>query len=393
MAQIVENDEFGDLHGRKFVSSRSDSIGSDSIAALIGHLWKSGPGAIEASPSSCIDPDSKAQDDQVLALRFWVVTMVLAGGAVDYVVDIYTEIVRKSGIGKVSSVFIVTAFSFLASALPPSLSRADRDSVREVNSRNPYFKYKVLIPGMGDLVITSARYAAILYISPAIVSMLKTSTQLVVLTFIQHFRGKRINCKAAICLVLCVVGLCIVTYSGMGTVHKNAHQNTSIGLGLALSSGCLGAVRNVLEEVILQGDDLSTGGLLLSESWISLVFIVVAALGGQASQGQLLVFLQELQSVLAIPAVWLTLAVVGICTYGKDFGKLFVVKHGNALISKTLTMLFPIVTWICALLTFIVTDGQFGEGLEFPSSVLRLLGFAIIACASISFVVLQQKKK
>jgi len=358
----------------------------------IGSLWEKGPGSIVASPSSYVRADAAVQRRRTLALRFWMVWMIFTGGAVDFIVDIFDSFMHARGFGAEISVFIVTAFSFVGSGVPPSLSKTDRQSVTDVNRQNPYFKYKVMVPGLADLAITSMRYAAILYISPAIASMLKTASQLVTLTLIQHVRGKRINCKSFICLLFCMMGLGVVSYSQL-QAGGDSHTLMIVGVSLATASGITGAVRNVLEEVILQGDDLSTGGLMMCESWISLVGVVVTNLGWQAIRGNLLPFVQEAFSALCVVEVWVALFVIMACTYSKDFGKLFIVKHGSALIAKVLTMLFPTVTWGLSLAVFYSTEGQYGEGLEFMPSLIRLVGFFIIAFASITFVVLQQQKK
>merc|ERR1712107_551153 len=64
-----------------------------------------------------------------------------------------------------------------------------------------------------DCAITSMRFGAILFISPAVVSMLKTGPQLITLSIIQHFRGKKLNCKKLLCLVCCMAGLSLVMVS------------------------------------------------------------------------------------------------------------------------------------------------------------------------------------
>merc|ERR1711937_859623 len=193
--------------------------------------------------------------------------------------------------------------------------------------------------------------------------MLKTSTQLMTLAFIQHFRGKRVDMKSGMCIALCLVGQLIVSYSSMMKADEkddDEHQAfmVMIGLAMAISSGAMGAVRNVLEEIILQNDDLTTGALLASESWISLLGLLVVNVGWKGARGGLGTFGSDMLKILAVPATWPLLLLIMFCTYGKDFGKLFVVKHGSALIAKVLGMLFPIVTWILTLTAFFVSQGE-----------------------------------
>lgn len=240
------------------------------------------------------------------------------------------------------------------------------------------------------------RFGAILFISPAVVSMLKTASQLITLSIIQHFRGKKLNCKKLLCLVCCMAGLSLVMVSTLlgGAGHddddSSAFALQVIGLSLAIGSGLFGAVRNVLEEIILQGDDLTAGGLLLTESYISLVVLLVINVFWKGIHNELASFVVEMSTVFSCRAVWALLPLIMACTYGKDFGKLVVVKRGNALLAKVLTLLFPVVTWAISLTAFLISAGLFGEGFDASSGWLRLAGFAVIAVASISFV--RQKK-
>lgn len=369
-----------------------------SMSEEILELWQGGPGSIKASPSSFIHEDPAVQRKETRALRFWMIYMVMTGGGVDFLVGIFDDMAKKVGFESDATVFAVTAFSFLAAALPPSMAAANWKSLNDANSANPYFKYKVLVPSLADLFITFMRFAAILFVSPSVVSMLKTSTQLITLAFIQHFRGKRVNMKSGICISLCLVGQLVVSYSSMmKSDEKDDDEQQAfmvmVGLAMSITSGALGAVRNVMEEIILQTDDLTTGGLLAAESWISLLGLLVVNVGWKGVHGGLDTFGSDLCKIFAFPATWPLLFLIMVCTYGKDFGKLFVVKHGNALIAKVLGMLFPIVTWILTLTAFLVSQGEFGEGLTWPSSAVRLVGFTVIGFASISYVVTQKKKK
>merc|ERR1712137_1226404 len=81
-------------------------------------------------------------------LPFWMVFMVATGGALDFIAGM-----------------LITVFSFVASAVPPSLSSTNWKSLREVNAANPQFKYNVRIPGLSDCAITSMRFGAILFVS------------------------------------------------------------------------------------------------------------------------------------------------------------------------------------------------------------------------------------
>merc|ERR1712129_401586 len=177
-------------------------------------------------------------------------------------------------------------------------------------------------------------------------SMLKTASQLVVLTILQSFRGKPITAQGAACLVGCVVGL-VVVYFG-----EDESAAEGFGLALAIGSGAFGAIRNLVEEIILQGDDLSPGGLLMAESWVSFTGVLVTTFVYELQRGKLSQFLTDTGAALNDPVLWIWLLLVMACTWGKEYGKLFIVKHGSAMIAKVMTMLLPIVTWIMALMAY-----------------------------------------
>jgi drug/metabolite transporter (DMT)-like permease len=264
-----------------------------------------------------------------------------------------------------------------------------------VNSTNRSFKYKVMIPGLADLLITGMRYVAILYVAPAVVSILKSSSQLLVLSIIQHCRGKRLTAFLVMCLLGAFAGEVVVTSAGFlgGVPGIDPVGPPWIGVALAFASGSLGAVRNVMEEALLQGDNLSAGGLLMAESWISLIGTVLANVVWESSRGNLQEFFREVWAVCAIGTVWPLLITLMLCTYGKDFGKLFVTKYGDALTAKILSLLFPIVTWLLDIVTFVATSGQFGEGLDPVASPVQLVGFALVAGSCIAFVIRQKRPR
>jgi hypothetical protein len=325
-------------------------------------------------------------------VTFWIPFMVLTGGSVDHLADFFTSLVPRTGIGNSAAVFLILALSFLSCAVPPSLNKADRASIREVNSNNPRFKYKVLVPSLADLVITGLRFVAILFASPAVVSLLKNSMQLLSLSLIQHFRGKRLSCRLALCLVGAFIGQLVVSSVSVFKHEPGVEGPVAVGVALACASGFLGALRNIVEEALLQKDNLSTGGLLMAESWISFFGVVIVTLVRQGLLGELGIFVRELGSICSRAEVWPVLLALMFCTYGKDFGKLFVTKYTSALMAKVLCMIFPIVTWILSLVTYVCTHGRFGEGLDAVASPIRLVGFSIVAGCCAAFVVLQKRK-
>jgi hypothetical protein len=113
----------------------------------------------------------------------------------------------------------------------------------------------------------------------------------------------------------------------------------------------------------------------------------------QAGNGKLTMFLGEVGTICAMAEIWPIFLTLMFCTYGKDFGKLFVTKYANALTAKVCCLLFALVTWILSLLSFVATGGRIGEGLNPVSSPIRLAGFALVAGFCSAFVVLQKRNK
>ena len=71
----------------------------------------------------------------------------------------------------------------------------------------------------------------------------------------------------------------------------------------------------------------------------------------------------KMQQILSLFQVWCILVIIMVCTDSKDFGKLFTIKYGTAMIAKVITMMFPIVTWFLDIGVFLGTNAKFEEGL------------------------------
>ena len=84
-----------------------------------------------------------------------------------------------------------------------------------------------------------------------------------------------------------------------------------------------------------------------------------------------------MQLILSLFQVWCILVIIMVCTDSKDFGKLFTIKYGTAMIAKVITMMFPIVTWFLDIGVFLGTNAKFEEGLDCPPSAIRLIGFVV----------------
>ena len=150
-------------------------------------LWEEGLGSFSDLPSSFVYPDPCLQQKRTLVLRFWLCFMVLTSGALDFAVGIFDKFVSQAGYSNAAATFVMTACCFLGSTVPP------------------YFEYKVMLPGLAYFAITILRFAAMQLMSHATMSMLKNSSQLVGLAFVQHLRGKRLNAPSGLYELFCAL--------------------------------------------------------------------------------------------------------------------------------------------------------------------------------------------
>lgn len=295
-----------------------------------------------------------------------------------------------------SSAYVLATASFLACAVPPSLSKKER---AETWSRLSWrFILKATSPSVLDIGVTGLKYASVVFLPPSVVAIVKNSVQVVGIALISVCRGKRLTVGQALAIFVTIVGNGVVFCSSYLSSTKSTDgfgaKGALIGSAMVVTSGLLGAVRNVVEEVLLQDDGMTEGSLLLVESWISLACAVVLGLG--LSSADVLDALHEPQYWRAFLWPWTATFFVGflVTSYGKDLGKLKVTKHGGAVLAKVLSLLFPFFTWACTLLAYYISRGHsIGSGWSSPWSWMRLAGFFIISAGCGLYVLERSKLK
>lgn len=340
-----------------------------------------------------------------------IVILLLSGSATDFLGKVTYQLITPvtSSSDKLMfnliSAYVLVALSFLACIGPPIFSPDARNSIRSLMTWK--FLWKVVVPSVLDLLVTGARYAAIVYVSPSVVSIMKTSVQLVVLTFLRICCRKKVLTKGQLLAILGVlVGNVIACASTIirGDISNSAASNdagqarndTYMGLILLGLSGTLGAFRNTIEEILLQDDGLDANALLFLESVISFITSVIV--------GVMLMYvldppMTEYWNTWTTTGVIPTVSLFILFMYGKDLGKLLVTKfsEGGAVHSKMLALVFPFGTWALSLMFYYcVTEGEehpIGGGWSNPWSFLRLTGFVLIIASVWFFKVAQQSKK
>jgi len=221
-------------------------------------------------------------------------------------------------------------------------------------------------------------------VSPSVVSITKTSVQVVTLTFINMCYRKKLQSKGQLLAIFAVlVGNAVVFLSSILVGFDSNIGKTGVdyfGLVLAALSGYLGGIKNITEELLLQKDGITSKALLLVESCASLL---LASITGVALVKVLKPNLSLYLSSCTTPGVIPALCTFALTMYCKQLGKYQLMKFSSALTTKIISLVFPFGTWAFSLLTFYcITEGKkrhpIGDGWNCKWSPLRLLGFIII---------------
>lgn len=333
-------------------------------------------------------------------IRSGVLILLLSGSSTDFLIKVTNQLTSASAFGgdlwikDFMTSWILLMLSFLACTIPPVFSSETRKGIQSLMTYKLFLK--VLTPSILDLLVTGARFWAIAYVSPAVVSILKTSTQLIILTVISTFR-KKIHSKRQVLSIMGVIaGNLLVCLSQILRKNDFRGEETSdapFGLILACVSGILGGVRNTMEEMLLQDEGLTDNALLLIESAVSLFSSVIA---GLVILKILDPNLSEYRTMWRTAGVVPTVCVFVLFCYGRELGKLKLTKYSSAVTAKIVSLVFPFGTWALTLLIyFCVTEGEYhplGGPWNMPWSFLRLAGF-ILTVISVWFFKYAAKAK
>jgi len=204
------------------------------------------------------------------------------------------------------------------------------------------FFFKLMIPSWIGLLVTSSRYGAMILVSPSVVSITKTSVQVVTLTFINMCYRKKLQSKGQLLAIFAVlVGNAVVFLSSILVGFDSNIGKTGVdyfGLVLAALSGYLGGIKNITEELLLQKDGITSKALLLVESCASLL---LASITGVALVKVLKPNLSLYLSSCTTPGVIPALCTFALTMYCKQLGKYQLMKFSSALTTKIISLVFP----------------------------------------------------
>lgn len=299
------------------------------------------------------------------------------------------------------TIFLVM-FIFLVEGGCAALSKATRQAL--YSRASPRLLRILMVPSGMDVVVTGLSTIALAFAQPALVGFLKAGTQLLTLAVAARvLQGKKQKWSQWICLHTVMLGIAVLLVNvlalGNGG-HRFAPGNQAVGAAIAVLSGVIGAFRNLAEAAILEDDDMPPDALLLAESVLSVMALIPVAIvtglviGAVDSAGQWDA-LSNMKVTLAQPVALVVAFGCAVTAYGKDAGKFWMIKYTSAQRQKMLAVIFPLVTWVLALVVFYAGGRRhvpaFGEGFHPTSSIIELCGFALIIGANITIVMLKKK--
>ena len=293
--------------------------------------------------------------------------------------------------------YVLTLGVFVFCAAGTAFNKQNWKALRKRGSRR--FARQLLVPSVMDCAITALQILALAFTDPAIVIILKTASQLVVLAVTSRCvlkKGLTLNQWGSLGVVtaaVVVLALLDTWRSASGDEGGSAAQQdggAAIGVLLAILSGVLGAWRNLLEAMILQDMDFPASALLLAESLLSasawlLLLPLLAVLNPRNASS-----LRLLGTAFAHPAAVAVFALHNVASYGKDAGKFWFIKFGSPLRAKLISLIFPFGTWLISLSVYYAgghaQTPHIGHGFEVPFSVVELLAFLVILVANVFFI-------
>lgn len=297
----------------------------------------------------------------------------------------------------ITYLLIVSIFGFCT--LGCALFRENRAALY-ARRRDVKFIRMLLFPSAMDVLVTGLQTLALAFADPALVNIIKTTTQLVCLALLSRVVLKqKLRPSQWLCLGTVIIGVILAALVKIWKRDEDdgSHSGSDqmVGLLLSLVSGLLGASRNLAEAVLLGDDDLPPSALLLAESALSLLATLpfMPLLFANPRHDDAVDLLVHTFTNPWAPAIFFLHM---LCAYGKDAGKFWLIKHASALRAKLVSLIFPFGTWLAGIVVFYAggrdLEPKQGVGIEMPYSLVQLVGFNIILGANFVFVLLKQKK-
>eukprot|EP01084_Bolivina_argentea_P300115 517398_1 len=225
--------------------------------------------------------------DYVLRQKFkrYVIMMILIGASYDYFGKLIFQSFDTLTLNQTTQLtFWLTIYlnilSFGATIFPIFTKW------QQIKALNGVIILKSVIPSFLDVFVTSGRILALSFLPASIVSIFKTSIQLIFLAIFRRIlRNKKLDKSQWYGLLIVVIGVCIVIqekiwYSSEHMSDLQLNISSLIGFTILFMVGLIGALRNTIEDVLMKHYQIDSDLLCGIEAVGSLSCTLIVAVFG-----------------------------------------------------------------------------------------------------------------
>eukprot|EP01084_Bolivina_argentea_P313806 543482_1 len=311
------------------------------------------------------------------------------------------------GIDALKAEYWITFSLTFASFFICSAAIFTKSASESYNKLNTKLVIKIFIPSIMDFFITGGRYLGLVFLSGAVVSILKNGTQLLFLAFLRRcLHHKTLKGSQLFGIIITIIGLLTVAAENIAITYtndmtegsENTLKDSVIGIGIMLAVGFAGAVRNDLEELLLKNDNLDSDFVVGMESIISLLATLIIGvilfiwdpfdnIGDKTN-----VFQNIYNKIVIAPGLIICFGLFVMAVYGKDTMQMKMTSLSSSLTRKLFQQIYPSVTWIISLSAFQISfyflhsQYKIGENWEGTYSYIRLSGFMIVLIGNCFYI-------
>ena len=137
---------------------------------------------------------------------------------------------------------------------------------------------KLCIPGILNIISKQGRTVALIWLPAVVASIMKNGLQLLFVAVLTVFwRKKRLKQLQWLGVVVLLMGLVIIAFEDLASNYSETDEFvlTIVGIGLLIFVCAIGAIKNIIEEILLQDEDFKSTFVIGIESAISLAIMIV----------------------------------------------------------------------------------------------------------------------
>lgn len=255
-----------------------------------------------------------------------------------------------------------------------------------------------------DLFMNSSKYLALIFVPAALVEITKNGAQLLFLALLRRFYRKKFLTTMQWCGFWVVfVGLMVISGEDLVeafTENSWSGNTNAIGIAILIASGFIGAMRNTVEEVLMQHKDPSqcfdSDFLVGMEAIIAFLYMLLI--------GVVLVFTvyfpfdKSSNEVIArdwtsahvtsgvIAVLCVTFVLFMASKYGRHTGSMRIAGMTSSLTRKFVQQLYPIGTWALSLIVYYAYSATYGEEWDHQQSSIRAVGFLFVIVGTYLYI-------